>query len=135
MLGNRNSTIGNRGTRLPCLSSDSAKLRADELPILTVQHNPNSYGMSISRDQRNRTDSPYRRTDSMRNSVGRTRAPNGSACQTCRRKKIKVSISTGRSAYALTIPQCTGERPTCTRCDRLRQDCRYGDELDIGDLG
>jgi hypothetical protein len=35
----------------------------------------------------------YRDSEGVRSAVGRTRAPNGSACETCRKKKIKVRIT------------------------------------------
>ncbi|KAE8537650.1 hypothetical protein D1P53_005706 [Cryptococcus gattii VGV] len=50
-------------------------------------------------------------SSSRRGGATRARGANGSACDQCRKRKIR----------------CTGETPACARCTRLNKECRYID--------
>ncbi|KJE05887.1 hypothetical protein I311_00023 [Cryptococcus gattii NT-10] len=50
-------------------------------------------------------------SSSRRGGATRARGANGSACDQCRKRKIR----------------CTGETPACARCTRLNKECRYVD--------
>jgi hypothetical protein len=134
-LGNRNGSIGNRGPRLPCLSipipqnSDQTHFSLLTARPISTQHE------HISRPRnrhakhtlpRGRLDAELSRSDEGPKWIGMPNVP---------QEENKGEIHRRRSAYKLTVSQCTGERPTCMRCERLRQQCKYGDDLAIGDAG